>query len=438
VADDVGYTPGSGATIAADDVGPGVLYQRVKVSLGADGTAVDLNGDSTGGLWAQGPAAADAAVAGNPLYVGARGSTALPTAVSADGDAVGLWASLNGALNVIIRDTAGAAVSTGTQYAEDSALGTTGTGTLVVARRDDALATLTPVEDDAIGLRVNNRGALWTKHDGNIVADAGTGPWPVTDNADSLTVDSPGIPTALGQATMAASMPVAIASNQSGVPVTGTFWQATQPVSGTVTANAGTGPWPVTDNAGSLTVDQATASLFNAQVVGPVAVDVPAAGNPLFSGARASTAQPTAMSADGDMVGLWANRRGALVVANAPHVGLNSSPWQLASFTAQFTSTLTSALMVTASASQQIVVTGVQIQAGGTTAGAVQLYLGTGAYSRGTTPAIFDGEFAPSSTNKPGVVMTGPFIGAADADLRITTSAAINPLTVTVWYYLVS
>lgn len=39
------------------------------------------------------------------------------------------------------------------------------------------------------------------------------------------------------------------------VAVTGTFWQATQPVSGTVTANAGSGPFPVSDNAGSLTVD---------------------------------------------------------------------------------------------------------------------------------------------------------------------------------------
>jgi hypothetical protein len=28
-------------------------------------------------------------------------------------------------------------------------------------------------------------------------------------------------------------------------PVTGTFWQTTQPVSGTVTANAGTGPFPI-------------------------------------------------------------------------------------------------------------------------------------------------------------------------------------------------
>lgn len=40
MADNVGYTPGSGATIAADDIG-GVLHQRVK--LGADGTAVDVS-----------------------------------------------------------------------------------------------------------------------------------------------------------------------------------------------------------------------------------------------------------------------------------------------------------------------------------------------------------------------------------------------------------
>lgn len=36
---------------------------------------------------------------------------------------------------------------------------------------------------------------------------------------------------ATGQATMADSLPVVIASDQTAVPVTGTFWQATQPVS---------------------------------------------------------------------------------------------------------------------------------------------------------------------------------------------------------------
>lgn len=40
MADDVEITAGSGTTIAADDVG-GKLHQRVKLSLGADGSAVD-------------------------------------------------------------------------------------------------------------------------------------------------------------------------------------------------------------------------------------------------------------------------------------------------------------------------------------------------------------------------------------------------------------
>src|SRR5262245_41129446 len=43
-----------------------------------------------------------------------------------------------------------------------------------------------------------------------------------------------------GQKTSANSIPVVVASDQSAVPVSGTFWQVTQPVSGTVTANAGT------------------------------------------------------------------------------------------------------------------------------------------------------------------------------------------------------
>ena len=40
MADNVAITAGSGTTVAADDVG-GVLHQRVKVSIGADGTAAD-------------------------------------------------------------------------------------------------------------------------------------------------------------------------------------------------------------------------------------------------------------------------------------------------------------------------------------------------------------------------------------------------------------
>lgn len=42
MADNIGYTPGSGATIAGDDVG-GVLFQRVKLTAGEDGTATDVS-----------------------------------------------------------------------------------------------------------------------------------------------------------------------------------------------------------------------------------------------------------------------------------------------------------------------------------------------------------------------------------------------------------
>jgi hypothetical protein len=42
MADNVAYTPGSGATIAADDIG-GVLFQRIKPTIGEDGSAVDVS-----------------------------------------------------------------------------------------------------------------------------------------------------------------------------------------------------------------------------------------------------------------------------------------------------------------------------------------------------------------------------------------------------------
>ncbi len=42
MADNIGYTPGTRATVAADEIG-GVLYQRMKIGIGADGTATDLS-----------------------------------------------------------------------------------------------------------------------------------------------------------------------------------------------------------------------------------------------------------------------------------------------------------------------------------------------------------------------------------------------------------
>lgn len=54
MADNIGYTPGTGAQVGADEIG-GVLYQRVKLVLGADGSN---DGDAS---------------AANPLPVAASG-----------------------------------------------------------------------------------------------------------------------------------------------------------------------------------------------------------------------------------------------------------------------------------------------------------------------------------------------------------------------------
>ena len=134
--------------------------------------------------------------------------------------------------------------------------------------------------------------------DGTVTADAGTGPWPVTDNGGSLTIDDgggsitvDGTVSVTGGGTVYAEDtpssggeegPLSITIRQDTPSTTtstdGDFQNlktdstghlyvkhtdaievtdggGALTVDGTVTANAGTGPWPVTDNGGSLTVD---------------------------------------------------------------------------------------------------------------------------------------------------------------------------------------
>ena len=90
-------------------------------------------------------------------------------------------------------------------------------------------------------------------------------------------------------------------------------------------------------------------------------------------------------------------------------------------------------------AGKSVVITNLQIQCFGTTAGTVQLWFGavaTTTFTRGTTAALFDGEFAPSATNKPGIINTfTPGVrGTADFVLKLTTSAAVS-LNISVWGY---
>jgi hypothetical protein len=103
------------------------------------------------------------------------------------------------------------------------------------------------------------------------------------------------------------------------------------------------------------------------------------------------------------------------------------------------TSAQTGLAVWTPAAGKAVVITSLQIQSYGVTAGtAIVWFGGSGdtAYSRGTDFAIFDGEFAPTATNKPGVYVTfpTPIRGTADFVLRLTTTNA-QSITVSVWGY---
>ncbi len=123
------------------------------------------------------------------------------------------------------------------------------------------------------------------------------------------------------------------------VAVTGTFFQATQPVSvaATLTVTGTGGTFPVTDSGGSLTVDApvatpvfvrlsdgsaaiatlpvSLASVPTHGVAGDVAHDAADSGNPLKLGGKVSTATPTPVAA-ADRVDAYFDQYGRLVVSD--------------------------------------------------------------------------------------------------------------------------
>jgi hypothetical protein len=106
---------------------------------------------------------------------------------------------------------------------------------------------------------------------------------------------------------------------------------------------------------------------------------------------------------------------------------------------ATYAAAQTGTALWTPAAGKAVVVTSVQIQSFGTTAGtAICWFGGSGdtTFTRGTDAAVFDGEFAPSATNKPGVIITfpTPVRGTADFVLRVTTTNA-QSIIFNVWGY---
>jgi hypothetical protein len=122
MADNVAITPGAGANIAADDIG-GVLYQRFKLSLGADGAAADL---------APGQAAMAASV---------------PVAIASDQSAVPVSATGLTSLAAAIK-------------AEDAAAADGESGIAILAVRRDADTSGAGADGDYAHLYVDEQGRL--------------------------------------------------------------------------------------------------------------------------------------------------------------------------------------------------------------------------------------------------------------------------------------
>jgi hypothetical protein len=214
MADNTTLNTGSGGdTIATDDIA-GIKHQRVKVQYGVDGSATDVSDT-------------------NPLPVDDAGGslTVDNAALSVTGG--GVEAS---ALRVTL-----ATDSTGVVSVDDNGGSLTVDGTV-------AISGTVAVTDNAGSLTVDNAGTFAVQADTELTtADLDTGAGTDTRAVVGLAG------TASGGAQLIPG------SSTDGLLVNlGANNDVT--VTGTVTANAGTGPFPVSDNGGSLTVDGTVAA----------------------------------------------------------------------------------------------------------------------------------------------------------------------------------
>jgi hypothetical protein len=361
---------------------------------------------------AQGPDAHDAAVVGNPLLVGGRAQGSLPTVVSADGDAARLWVTPVGSVGVTLEGSSSAGSDTQSQSQMISPAGVAhsrplgAAGHIYNGSNWDRLRSILPFEGTGSSTLTG-------------LLAAGIGP------GFDRRLNPGNLGTVIGNTSTFDTNGSSLLLVGINTTTTGTF---------TIEGTADGTNW-IAVEAWDLALDQRVTGTSLTPTVGKV-YGVRCAG---FRQIRLRTVTTLGAS----MVHFFTGSLGDWtypLLGNLPHLGLVGGATPLLTETAQYTTTQTGVALVTPTSGKRLVVVAYQIQVGGTTAGTMQLWFESAnadtTYTRGTDHAIFDGEFAPSATLKPGVVQSGLWIGqGVDFDLRVTDSAAINPLTVTVWYY---
>lgn len=384
MADNVTTQSGTLATVPAstkistDEDSTNGHVQRVKLAVSDDGSSVHISGDANG-LQVQGAAVEDSAATGNPNLAGGR-YDATPRTLD-DGDAGAIAIDADGAVrisdggNSITIDNAAlttlAGAVSGTEFQVDIVSSALPSGASTSANQSTANTALAAIQaaveviDNTISgneMQVDivssalPSGAATSANQStsNTVLAAIQAAVETLDNAISgseMQVDVVSLPNE-GQQTMASSISVTVASDQSDISIDDGGNSIT--VDGTVTANLGatdnavldqieantsygdntgggtesgalrvtlasdsTGVLSVDDNGGSLTVD---GTVTASNTAGNVADDAADSGNPVKIGAVVKpmdSSDPGSASAENDRVHLIADENRRLYVNNA-------------------------------------------------------------------------------------------------------------------------
>lgn len=318
MAENVVLNSGSGGdTLAADDVG-GVKIPRSKIVIGADGT-------NDGDVSASNPLPAlvrseqvdDAAftpATSRVLMVGAEADETSPDAVD-EGDGGALRMTLQRGLHANLRNSSGTEIGTAS----------------APVRTDPTGTTAQPITDNAGSLTVDNAGTFAVQESGGaLTALQIMDDWDESDRAKvNPIVGQAGVAAGAGavsaltqRVTLASDDPAvtalqildnAIAGSEMQVDVVAALPAGTNNIGDVDVLSIAAGDNNI-GNVDIVTMPNVTlaAGTNTNEVVGDVAHDAAAAGNPVLVAARANANEPTAV-ADADSTFLWSDLFGRLV-----------------------------------------------------------------------------------------------------------------------------
>jgi hypothetical protein len=209
MADNVGYTPGTGATIAADEIS-GVLHQRVKIGIGTDGSATDVSSS-------------------NPMPV--TGTVTANTGLSQPLTDAQLRASAVPVSGTFFQATQPVSIASSVAVTGPLTDGQLRATPVPVSGTVTANTGLTQPLTDA-QLRATPVPVSGTFFQATQPVSAASLPLPSGAATETTLSSIDGKLGSLGQKTMANSTPVVIASDQSAIPITGSI-TASNPSVGT-------------------------------------------------------------------------------------------------------------------------------------------------------------------------------------------------------------